>query len=394
MRVGAWLVSARDQLVWQRHANTPLLVAVLGVLVGALTLIPGVPPSALFWASLVGLAIGLLSMLWEWIALRRRFRASELVERVPVFGGALPFDDDLPNAFRTDRGTILHSADLDREMCAGREWHADMRSERYRLPDGIEDVAPYVLRRTSGGSLHFNGSCVRMLGDCRVDGSAVIPFQPAGFFDLLCTNDLMRWQISRGSSVWDVRGEYLYDENRRLFPLASSELANVVGVSTLAVSVDRMVLIVEQSPANHASQGLLAPSGSGSLEPKDFDDDLQTFALKGANREFMEETGVPAGQVVRSKLIGYGRWLERGAKPEFFGLTLLAGTREEIDRSRRRVGGAEAMYTRRAIWIHLDALLDPTDERRAVMSVPLAFALDSLERALEEDPQVFALPTV
>ncbi|HLR44652.1 MAG TPA: NUDIX hydrolase, partial [Brevibacterium sp.] len=365
-------------------------IAVLGVVAGGLTLIPAVPPATLLWVSLLGLAIGLMSMLWEWGALRRKFRDSELAERNPVFPGVVPFDDDLPDTFRTERGTLLHSAALDGEMCRGRGWHAEMRNEKYRLPEGLRDVAPFILRRTSGGSLHFNGVCVRMLGDCRVDGSAVLPFQPAGFFDLLCSNDLMRWQISRGPIPWDVRAEYLYDENHRLLPLASSELANVVGVATLAISQDRRVLIVEQSPANHASQGLLAPSGSGSLEPKDFDEDLQTFALNGANREFVEETGVDADRIIGSRLISFGRWLERGAKPEFFGLTLLEGTAETIDRGRRKVGGAEAMYTRRATWIPLEALLDPTSERRAVMSLPLAFALRSLGHALQADPDLLS----
>lgn len=391
MRVRARLISMRDQLVWQRHANTPLLVAVFGVIAGALTIMPSVPASTLLWASLLGLALGILSILWEWATLRRRFRGAELVERVPVFAGDVPFDHDLPDVFQADRGTIVHSVDLNREMRDWREWHVDMRSEKYQLPSGLAEVAPYILRRTSGGSLHFNGTCVRMLGDCRVGGSAVIPFQPAGFFDLLCSNELMRWQISRGDSTWDVRGEYLYDEDRRLIPLASSELANVVGVSTLAISQDRRVLIVGQSQANHASQGLLAPSGSGSLEPQDSDEDLQTFALNGANRELCEETGVPADCARVSKLIGYGRWLERGAKPEFFGITLLAGTAAEIDRSRRAVGGGETLYTREARWWTLTELLEPSSERRAVMSLPLAFALHSLARALQDDPDLLEL---
>ncbi|MGO1440293.1 MAG: hypothetical protein ACTHVY_09410 [Brevibacterium yomogidense] len=390
MRVKAWLVSMRDQFVWQRHANTPLMVAVLGVAAGALSLIPAVPAAALLWASLFGVLLGLLSMLWEWTVLRRRFRQSELVERNPVFVNEIPFDSDLPEVFDTARGTVLHNPELDREMRSGRQWHADMRSEKYRLPEGLEEVAPYILRRTSGGSLHFNGACVRMLGDCRVGGSAVVPFQPAGFFDLLCSNELMRWQISQRGSMWDVRSEYLYDEDRRLIPLASSELANVVGVSTLAISGDRRVRIVDQSRENHASPGLIAPSGSGSLEPRDFDEDLETFALNGATRELLEETGLPSDCISESKLIGYGRWLERGGKPEFFGITLLNGTADDVDRSRRRVSGTEALYTRSASWMPLDQLLEPDEERSAIMSLPLAFALRALSNALEDDPELLS----
>lgn len=386
--VRAWFISVRDQLLWRRTVGTPLLLAILGVVAGALTLIPWVPSMTLLSVSLIGLLLGLIAMIQEWVKMRRRFRESELAERVPVFAGRLPYDTDLPDTFGTERGTIVHSAELDREMRAGRSWHADMRSERYQLPEDLADIAPYILRRTTGGSFLFNGDCVRMLGDCRVGGSGIIPFQSAGFFDLLCSNELMSWEVPGRSGAWDVRADFLYDEDRRLIPLASSELANVVGVSTLAVSRDRQVLVVGQSRGNHASQGLLAPSGSGSLEPKDVDEDLQTFALNGANREFCEETGVPASLITMSSLIGYGRWLERGAKPEFFGLTLLDGTAEQIERSRRRVGSGEFIYTRRTQWIPLASLLEQDDEMRSVMSVPLAFALHALSDALEEDPDL------
>jgi hypothetical protein len=203
----------------------------------------------------------------------------------------------------------------------------------------------------------------------------------------------MSWEVPGRSGAWDVRAEFLYDEDRRLIPLASSELANVVGVSTLAVSHDRQVLVVSQSRGNHASQGLLAPSGSGSLEPKDIDEDLQTFALNGANREFCEETGVPASLITMSTLIGYGRWLERGAKPEFFGLTLLDGTAEQIDRRRRRVSGGESIYTRKTQWMPLATLLGQDEEMGSVMSVPLAFALHALADALEQDPDVLGRTT-
>jgi hypothetical protein len=343
--------------------------------------------------SLIGLLLGLIAMVQEWAKMRRRFRESELAERFPVFAGHLPYDTDLPDTFGTQWGTIVHSTELDREMRAGRSWHADMRSERYRLPADLADIAPCILRRTTGGKFLFNGGCVRMLGDCRVGGSGIIPFQPAGFFDLLCSNELMSWEVPGRSGAWDVRAEFLYDEDRRLIPLASSELANVVGVSTLAVSHDRQVLVVSQSRGNHASQGLLAPSGSGSLEPKDIDEDLQTFALNGANREFCEETGVPASLITMSTLIGYGRWLERGAKPEFFGLTLLDGTAEQIDRRRRRVSGGESIYTRKTQWMPLATLLGQDEEMGSVMSVPLAFALHALADALEQDPDVLGRTT-
>jgi hypothetical protein len=94
-----------------------------------------------------------------------------------------------------------------------------------------------------------------------------------------------------------------------------------------------------------------------------------------------------------STLIGYGRWLERGAKPEFFGLTLLDGTAEQIDRRRRRVSGGESIYTRKTQWMPLATLLGQDEEMGSVMSVPLAFALHALADALEQDPDVLGRTT-
>ena len=394
MIIKAWVVSLRDQFLWQRRVRIPLLLAAAGVLVGGVTLIPWVPSVALLLVSLLGLLLGLVTLVQEWVNLQQRFRDSKLIERSPIFAGQPPFDSDLPDSFATTRGTILYSGALNLQMLGGRTWQADMRPTHYRLPSELAEIAPYILRRTSGGGYLFNGECIRMLGDCRVDGSGIIPFQSTGFFDHLCSNELMRWEVpGRHGRPWDVRSDFLYDEDRRLIPLASSELANVVGVSTLAISQDGFALVVGQSHENHASQGLLAPSGSGSLEPKDFDDDLQTFALNGATREFLEETGVPADLIAGSRLIGYGRWLERGAKPEFFGITLLREDAEQIDRKRRRVGGEEALYTQRSQWLSVADLLDEAGELRSTMSMPLVFSLLALAKALEQDPDLLS-PTI
>ncbi|GAA2105421.1 hypothetical protein GCM10009823_30830 [Brevibacterium salitolerans] len=75
----------------------------------------------------------------------------------------------------------------------------------------MRETAPYILRKTTDGSMPFNGPCVRMLGDLREDGSHITPFQPAGFFDHLCSNELMRWEIAPDGQSWGVRREYLYD---------------------------------------------------------------------------------------------------------------------------------------------------------------------------------------
>lgn len=384
------IVSLRDQFVWQGRAHRSFMVAILGLVAGTLPMISWLPRYLIFAISFLGVIIGIISLYWEGSSLNRRYRSFELVERNPVFGRKLPHDDDLPDCYQSSRGTILFDRKLNDDLRTQSDWCVGIRS-RYRLPEELEEIAPYVLRRTSGGKWHFNGPCVRMAGDCRLDGSRIIPFQEACFFDHLCSNELMRWQPHLGAEVWDLRRKYLYDTDRRLIPLASSELANIVGVSTLAISADRQVLIVDQSSRNHSSQGLKAPSGSGSLEMRDQSDDLAAFVLNGANRELEEETGVTEDMIASSHLLGFGRWLERGAKPEFFGVTLLTGTAESVDRARRQVARSETQYTRDSVWMDLQNMIEADEDFTAVMSVPLGYGIRALNDALEQDPSLLDL---
>ncbi|WP_342037158.1 hypothetical protein [Brevibacterium ammoniilyticum] len=383
-----FLVSIRDQVLWQARSHGALFIAVVGVIAGLVPMVPWLPRYLLFALSLLGVLIGIIALYWEGSSLNRRFRAHELVERNPVFGQVLPHDDDLPDRFFSPRGSIVYDRDLNSSLLNDLEIEIQYRS-RYRLPRDLKEIAPYILRRTTAGSWHFNGPCVGMAGDLRTDGALVIPFREAGFFDHLCSNELMRWRLRRGEESWDLPQRYLYDSERRLIPLASSELANVIGVSTFALSTDDKVLIVEQTARNHSSQGLLAPSGSGSLEPEDHSVSLAPFILNGANRELLEETGITDDQIRTSHLIGFGRWLERGAKPEFFAVTLLNDSAANIEERRGAVSRSEAHYTRRTRWIELADLIEPDEDTRSIMSVPLGYGALALRDALDNRHTVF-----
>jgi hypothetical protein len=95
---------------------------------------------------------------------------------------------------------------------------------------------------------------------------------------------------------------------------------------------------------------LLAPSGSGSLEPRDLRTpdggprrSLHTAVRAGMERELCEESGLRPQDVRTTKLTGFARWMERGAKPEFFGVTELAVDSVEVA-ARRPVSG-ERLYS-------------------------------------------------
>jgi hypothetical protein len=96
------------------------------------------------------------------------------------------------------------------------------------------------------------------------------------------------------------------------------------------------VFVVIQGAGSVQSPGLLAPSGSGSLDWSDYVEHGGKFVSAGMMRELFEETThkngwsalVDRGHAY-TLLTGYGRMLHRGGKPEFYGLVAMPRKRHE-----------------------------------------------------------------
>jgi hypothetical protein len=119
--------------------------------------------------------------------------------------------------------------------------------------------------------------------------------------------------------------------------------------------------------------GKYIPSGSGSM---DFADTkgcktLQEFLIKGIERELNEESS--AGFAIKeTKLIGYGRIIERGTVPEFFGVTYLTCSRDElqeqfdIKNKERKIGFVDDL-----IFVPLNELDEFIEKNKADISLQL-----------------------
>ncbi|MCP2258544.1 hypothetical protein LX15_002242 [Streptoalloteichus tenebrarius] len=157
-----------------------------------------------------------------------------------------------------------------------------------------------------------------------------------------------------------------------------------MGISTIALTTDGALVLVRQSERNVASALLLAPSDSGSLEPRDLAGadagrSAQEILRTGMERELREETGLRAEEIVSTTVVGFARWMERGAKPEFFALTRLSVAAADL--TRRRVASDEKLYSAglRTVPIDLVAL---GKELRAGVDLLTA---SHLPRLLRED---------
>jgi hypothetical protein len=229
----------------------------------------------------------------------------------------------------------------------------ELDATSYTLPEDLRRVAPLALRTLRNGRVIFNGRVIGMFGDllpATSDGTYRAQLRETGFFMGICSSELCQYQLidEVTGQQTEVRLEHLLEPSGRLVTLASSGMANIIGISTLAFTTDEVLLMVWQSARNAASGKLLAPSGSGSLEPKDLeaagpDASLQDVLRHGMEREFSEETGVSTDTVIDTRVIGFGRWLERGAKPEFFGVTRLNISSQHS--SIARIKPAETVYS-------------------------------------------------
>lgn len=204
----------------------------------------------------------------------------------------------------------------------------------YELPSTLEKYAEIALihTRAKGGLLH-NEQKIRLRSDpfkLLENKSNLVEVQKTSYYLSVCTNELSRFEIT-GLDAPDKDGFVMFDFVRKkntgeMIGLDHSELSNHMGGSTLAITHDGKILLVKQGRLTVVSSGLLAPSGSGSFDWNDRQAASGNFTRlirTALERELMEECGLDPQDISETILLGMGRDLARGGKPDFFGVTLL-----------------------------------------------------------------------
>jgi hypothetical protein len=228
----------------------------------------------------------------------------------------------------------------------------------------------------------FNGDIIcqaTTLETSLADETVPVVFRPARYFDLLVSNYMVGSNIYSQNEELILRaGQLITDDAGKLRSLDDSGLANAVGVSTIAFDRNNRLILVAQSEAALSSPGLWAPSGSGSLEPRDFrpqvrrtatTQSLATAILAGMNRELAEEANVDYSAIKWSTVLGYFRWLDKGGKPEYVGVTRLHPTTDELRRVQRRVERRWVTKILVDVRVDFDALRDHPDRPQDALSL-------------------------
>ncbi len=180
------------------------------------------------------------------------------------------------------------------------------------------------------------------------------------FYHTFLTTDF----VYRGVESVDAHPEIIYDGSAK-FPavpkdgryilsnISDSILSNHVGVSTLVLTQDRKLILWVQTKAAGESQDRLAPTGSGSCDWADWlslppeKRTLTALITQAMEREFREEShplrdGL-RDAVIKTRIIGFFRWLRRGGKPEFVGVSLVDKMSYELQPNTSEVASPKRM---------------------------------------------------
>ncbi|WP_072312864.1 hypothetical protein [Agrococcus sp. Marseille-P2731] len=283
-----------------------------------------------------------------------------------------------------------------------------VRAGRYRLPTRLQEIAGRGLRygKVAGKArrenrklpIRFNGRLLRLASEPTVEAieRGVLDFERVTYFDGECSNELWTaravvpgWSSAAGGDeAQGVVDRYACDRAGRMLALDYANVANIVGISVLAVTTDGHAVLVRQSAGNSVAPSAWASSGSGSLERRDLHAagsaghaaeetvshpfNAVGLIISGMLRELREESLLTEEEIdpVSARITAYWRWAERAMKPEFAGIVRLKVSAADLDRRKHR--GTERAFSAQVVATPLQPLLDGVGRGESPLHGPMS----------------------
>jgi len=169
-----------------------------------------------------------------------------------------------------------------------------------------------------------------------------------GYYDSFLTNQIVGTTlVIKDKKHTTITTEHIFpsheDEegNLHLTGISESQMNHHIGVSTLGFSSDNKLIIWEQGPTTQFNNSRLVPTGSGSVNATDAkSNNFQKAITNGMERELTEESNPvseKASSNYKTMILGFYRWVSRGGKPEFVGITKLPGKAEDYKPTNREI---------------------------------------------------------
>lgn len=175
--------------------------------------------------------------------------------------------------------------------------------------------------------------------DIRIDSKHVI-CHTGGYYDSFVTNQVSGTTLVIKDKVHTtITTEHIFpsktDETgtHYLSDIASSQMNDHLGCSTIGFTKDNYIILWVQSSTAQFSKDYVIPTGSGSSNYSDLiKHSLQKTIINTMERELMEESSPDksvSNNLNETLILGFYRWVTRGGKPEFTGITKLPGNADQ-----------------------------------------------------------------
>ena len=286
-----------------------------------------------------------------------------------------------------------------------------LQANAYRYKNVLQFKRQSASRK---GKLFFNESKTCLGSDMLCESKSAKIYKGEYFISIL-TNEIVKDRYVRhynGYEEFIYFGHqefplvYINDERFILKSIEESRMGNHIGVSTIAHTNDKKIVIWKQMQTALQNTDKLVSTGSGSSDYKDWeksgsDSSLLQLIKVSMNREFLEESTSRSkylkdrGEddlVPKTWVVGFFRWLRRGGKPEFVGITKTSVDAIELSPDGKEVIDSDEIvaYDAKTICDFIKSLQDIIDSKRISIGVSLYANARVLIEAAEEKPDELA----
>lgn len=340
---------------------------------------------------------------------------TELVDRIVTEDGSFGLADMLPSKIEERNGFQIHSVGTHKEyVFFSDEIDNHLRTTEISL---IQDTRKYTRVRNrikehgdallalltynfyqskSQNRYFFNEQKLCLSTDIQLNSTEVLCHR-GSYYDTYLTNIISLQKLVKASDkewvIFDGRKQYPYglsEEKFRLCDIKASNVNNEIGVSTMAFTTDRHLILWNQNALAQSSGDMLVPSGSGSADWQDIQGGSFTKSIQtGMNRELKEEASLnkfSGEQIGETRIIGFFRWIRKAGKPEFVGITKMKVDWLDINPEAKEVSSIS--HTNNMIIDNLSQLSETLASIKSDqnISVPLYMNIDALERYIAREP--------